>query len=133
MTLSRGLGFSREDRETNVERVGWVASRLARTGAAVVVSLVSPYASGRAAARALVEPHATFLEVHVDTTLEECARRDPKGMYDKAAHGELPDFTGVSAPYECPERPDLRLRTEGRTPDECAREVVQALVAAGLA
>lgn len=131
--LSRGLGFSQKDRETNVERVAWVASRLARAGAAVVVSLVSPYASGRAAARACVEQHATFLEVHVDTALEECARRDPKGMYGRAADGDLRDFTGVSAPYERPTSPDLRLRTEGRTAAACAEEVVQMLVAVGLA
>jgi adenylyl-sulfate kinase len=132
LTLSRGLGFSRQDREANVERVGWVASRLARAGVAVVVSLVSPYARGRARARALVEQHGSFFEVHIDTGLEECMRRDPKGLYHRAAQGKLRDLTGVSAPYERPARPDLRLQTEGRMPSECAGEIVQALLAAGL-
>lgn len=131
-TLSRGLGFSREDRETNVERVSWVASRLARAGAAVVVSLVSPYSSGRARARALVEQHAPFVEVHVDTTVEECARRDPKGLYGRATRGELEHFTGVSAPYERPLRPDVRITTKGSTPAQCADNVVQAIIRAGL-
>ena len=130
--LSRGLGFSRDDRETNVERVGWVASRLARAGAVVVVSLVSPYASGRATARALVEQHTAFVEVHVDTAVEECARRDPKGLYRRAAKGDLEDFTGVSAPYERPERPEVRLQTKGRSPVQCAQEVVEALIGVGL-
>ena len=130
--LSRGLGFSRDDRETNVERVAWVASRLARAGSSVVVSLVSPYASGRARARSLVEQHAPFIEVHVDTSIEECTRRDPKGMYRRATHGQLDQFTGVSAPYERPERPDVRLQTETCTPAESAAEVLDTLVRAGL-
>ncbi len=132
MMLSRGLGFSQADRETNVERVGWVASRLARAGAVVVVSLVSPYASGRETARALVEQHSTFVEVHVDTAVEVCARRDPKGLYQRANAGELEDFTGISAPYERPERPDVRLQTERTNAVECTREVVDLLERRGL-
>ncbi len=125
--LSKGLGFSREDRDTNIERIGWVASRLARHGATVIVSAISPYAATRAKARALVEEHGRFLEIHVATSLEECARRDVKGLYAKARDGELPEFTGVSDPYEEPESPELRLETEGRTPDESAQAVLALL------
>src|SRR6188768_3994947 len=82
--LTKGLGFSKEDRDTNIERIGWVASRLARAGAAVVVSVISPYEETRQKARAMTEEHAVFVEVHVATPVEECARRDPKGLYAKA-------------------------------------------------
>jgi adenylyl-sulfate kinase len=125
--LSKGLGFSKADRDTNIERIGWVASRLARHGAAVIVSAISPYAETRAKARALVEEFAPFVEIHVATSVEECARRDVKGLYAKAFNGELPEFTGVSDPYEAPEAPELRLETEGRHPAECAREVLDYL------
>jgi adenylyl-sulfate kinase len=127
--LSKGLGFSREDRDTNIERIGWVASRLARHGATVLVSAISPYAETRARARALVEAFAPFVEIHVATSVDECARRDVKGLYEKAFSGELKEFTGVSDPYEEPETPELRVETEGRSPEESAREVVEYLVA----
>jgi adenylyl-sulfate kinase len=122
--LSKGLGFSKEDRDTNIERIGWVASRLARHGATVVVSAISPYAEARGRARELVEEFAPFVEVHVATSVEECARRDVKGLYDKAFRGELDGFTGVSDPYEEPVSPELRIDTEGRTPEACAREIL---------
>ena len=125
--LSKGLGFSKEDRDTNIERIGWVASRLARHGATVIVSAISPYAETRAKARALVEEFAPFVEIHVATSVEECARRDVKGLYAKAFNGELPEFTGVSDPYEAPESPELRLETEGRAAADCAREVLDYL------
>src|ERR671936_291728 len=125
--LSRGLGFSRADRDTNIERIGWVASRLARHGATVIVSAISPYAAARARARAMVEEFAPFVEVHVATSVEECARRDVKGLYARAFKGDLPEFTGVSDPYEEPESPELRIATEGRSPGECAREVLDFL------
>jgi adenylylsulfate kinase len=122
--LSKGLTFSREDRDTNVERIGWVASRLARHGATVLVSAISPYAAARANARALVEEFVPFVEIHVATSVDECARRDVKGLYAKAFSGELPEFTGVTDPYEAPESPELRVETEGRTPEDSAREVL---------
>jgi adenylyl-sulfate kinase len=127
--LSKGLGFSREDRDTNIERIGWVASRLARHGALVLVSAISPYAETRAKARTLVEEFAPFVEVHVATSVEECARRDVKGLYVKAFNGELPEFTGVSDPYEAPVSPELRIDTEGRTPEESAQDVLEYLAA----
>jgi adenylyl-sulfate kinase len=125
--LSKGLGFSKEDRDTNIERIGWVASRLARSGAAVIVSAISPYAETRRRARALVEEHAPFVEVHVATSLEVCASRDPKGLYAKARAGEIEHFTGVSDPYEEPAAPELRLDTEGFAPAESAATVLARL------
>jgi adenylyl-sulfate kinase len=125
--LSKGLGFSKEDRDTNIARIGWVASRLARAGAAVIVSAISPYEDARRHARSLVEQHSPFVEVHVATSLEECARRDPKGLYAAAFAGEIDDFTGVSAPYEAPAHPELRLDTEGATPAESAAAVLARL------
>ena len=125
--LSKGLGFSKEDRDTNIARIGWVASRIARAGAVVVVSAISPYEEMRRHARSLVEQHAPFVEIYVATSVEECARRDPKGLYVAAFAGEIEDFTGVSAPYEEPEDPELRLETDGRTPPEAAAIVLARL------
>ncbi len=125
--LSKGLGFSKEDRDTNIARIGWVASRLARAGAAVIVSAISPYEEARRHARSLVEQHAPFVEIHVATPLEECARRDPKGLYAAAFAGEIEEFTGVSAPYEEPSEPELRLDTSGQTPPESAALVLARL------
>src|SRR6187551_2103 len=125
--LSKGLGFSKEDRDTNIERIGWVASRLARAGAAVIVSAISPYEEARRRARALTEEHAPFVLVHVATSLEECERRDPKGLYAKAHAGEIAEFTGVSDPYEAPANAELRLQTEGKTPQDSAAVVLATL------
>ena len=125
--LTKGLGFSKVDRDENIARIGWVASRLARAGAAVVVSAISPYEEARERARALVEEHAPFVLVHVATSLEECERRDPKGLYKKAHSGELTGFTGIDDPYEVPATPELRLQTEGRTPEEAAAIVLAKL------
>ncbi len=125
--LSKGLGYTKEDRDANIARIGWVASRLARAGAAVVVSAISPYAEARRQARSLVEQNAPFVEVHVATPLDECARRDPKGLYAQAFSGELENFTGVSAPYEEPRDPELRLDTTGATPTESAALVLARL------
>lgn len=125
--LSKGLGFSKEDRDTNIARIGWVASRIARAGAVVVVSAISPYEEMRRHARSLVEQHAPFVEVYVATSVEECARRDPKGLYAAAYAGELVDFTGVSAPYEEPSDPEIRLETADRTPPEAAAVVIARL------
>jgi adenylyl-sulfate kinase len=125
--LTKDLGFSKEDRDTNIGRIGWVASRLARAGAAVVVSAISPYEEARQRARALTAQHATFVEVYVATSLEECERRDPKGLYRKAHAGEIAEFTGVSDPYEVPSNPELSVQTEGRTPEESAGIVLAKL------
>ena len=130
--LSAGLGYSREDRDTNVARIGWVASRLTRAGVVVVVSAIAPYAAARKEARALVEEQGRFFEVHVHASLAECARRDVKGLYARAFRGEIHDLTGVGDPYEVPEAPELRLDTETETPEASSRRVLDLLVEAGL-
>ena len=131
--LSKGLGFSKEDRDTNIERIGWVASRLTRHGAAVLVSAISPYEEARRTARELVEEFGPFVEVHVHATVEECARRDVKGLYAKAFAGEIKEFTGVSDPYEPPASPELVIDTESEEPFESARRVLDYVAERGLA
>jgi adenylylsulfate kinase len=130
--LSKGLGFSKEDRDTNIERVGWVASRLTRQGGAVIVSAISPYAETRAKAREMVEEFGPFVEVHIHASVEACAERDVKGLYAKAFAGEIKEFTGVSDPYEAPEDPELRIDTESQTPEESAELILGKLSELGL-
>src|ERR671924_234130 len=131
--LSKGLGFSKEDRDTNIERIGWVASRLTRHGAAVIAAAISPYEETRRNARAMVEEWGTFVEVYVATSVEECARRDVKGLYEKAFKGELKEFTGVSDPYEEPPDAEVVIDTESETPQESANRVLEAIAERGLA
>src|SRR6266704_6715364 len=116
--LSKGLGFSKEDRDTNIERIGWVASRLTRHGAAVLVSAISPYEETRRNARGLIEEHGDFVEVFVKASVDECASRDVKGLYEKAFRGEIKEFTGVSDPYEAPDDPEIRIESEHEEPYE---------------
>jgi adenylyl-sulfate kinase len=125
--LSSELGFSRRDRDANVARIAWISSRLVRAGAVVIVSAVSPYEEARQAARASVEPFGDFIEVHVSTPLDECIHRDPKGLYAEALAGVRPGFTGVSAPYEVPRAPELRIDTVHRTVQETTDEVLACL------
>jgi adenylylsulfate kinase len=125
--LSKGLGFSKEDRDANIERIGWVASRLTRHGAVVVASAISPYAEARAKARAMVEQYGVFVEVFVQASVEECARRDVKGLYAKAFAGELTGFTGVDDPYEAPEAAEIVVDTEEHDPEESAAIIVARL------
>jgi adenylylsulfate kinase len=132
MHLSKGLGFSKEDRDTNIERIGWVASRLTRQGGAVIAAAISPYRETRAKARELVEEFGSFVEVYVATSLDECARRDVNGLYKKAFAGEIKGFTGVDDPYEAPEHPEVVVETEGRTPEESAAVVIAKLEELGL-
>jgi adenylyl-sulfate kinase len=127
--LSSGLGFSKADRDENIDRIGWLASRFTRHGAAVVVSAISPYAEARERARARVEAYGPFLEVFVDTSLDECARRDVKGLYAQARAGTIPQFTGVSDPYEPPRSPALRIATGGEGPAASAARVLDLLAA----
>ena len=130
--LSKGLGFSKADRDTNIGRIGWVASRFTRAGVVTLVSAISPYIEARAAARGLVEEFGPFIEIFVDTSVEECANRDVKGLYAKAFSGEIKEFTGVSDPYEAPPSPDVHLATETLTAEESAALVVGELEARGL-
>jgi adenylyl-sulfate kinase len=130
--LSKGLGFSKEDRDTNIERIGWVASRLTRQGGAVIVAAISPYEETRRRARELVEQFGPFVEVHVHASVDECARRDVKGLYAKAFAGEIKGFTGVDDPYEPPATAELVLDTEQHEPADSARIVVARLEELGV-
>jgi adenylylsulfate kinase len=125
--LSKELGFSKEDRDTHIERVGWVASRLTRQGGAVIAAAISPYEATRRKARELVEDFGTFVEVYVRASVDECARRDVKGLYEKAFRGEIKEFTGVSDPYEAPESPEIRIESEHEEPEESAQRILQLL------
>ena len=130
--LSKGLGFSKEDRDTNIERIGWVASRLTRQGGAVLAAAISPYEETRRQARAMVEEWGTFVEVYVAASVDECARRDVKGLYEKAFAGEITGFTGVDDPYEAPANAELVVDTESHDPEESARLVIRKLEDLGL-
>jgi len=130
--LSKGLGFSKEDRDTNIERIGWVASRLTRQGASVICAAISPYEETRRKARELVEQYGQFVEVFVKASVDECARRDVKGLYEKAFAGEIKGFTGVDDPYEAPENAEIVVETEGKTPEESAEVVLAKLEELGL-
>ena len=122
--LSKGLGFTREDRNINVLRIGFVANLLTRNGVAVIVSAISPYKEARDQVRRRI---IDFVEVFVDAPLEVCAERDVKGLYKKAFAGEIEQFTGVSDPYEPPAAPDLVVKTDEETPKESARKVIEKL------
>ena len=130
--LSKELGFSKEDRDTHIDRVGWVASRLTRQGGAIITAAISPYEATRAAAREMIEEVGRFVEVYVKASVEECARRDVKGLYEKAFKGEIKEFTGVSDPYEEPSEPEIVLDTESLSPEESAALVVAELEKLGL-
>lgn len=124
--LSKGLGFSREDRDTNILRIGFVATEIVRHEGVVICAVISPFRSTRDAVREMVEalgPHK-FVEVFVDTPLEECERRDVKGLYAKARRGELKGFTGIDDPYEPPLHPEIRLNTTECTPESCAQQII---------
>jgi sulfate adenylyltransferase len=130
--LSAGLTFSREDRETNIRRIGWVAAEISRHGGVAVCSPIAPFDATRQDVRAMTgAAGGAFFLVHVATPLEECERRDRKGLYAKARRGEIPDFTGISSPYEEPTDADLRIDTTGRTIEDCRDEVLGALRSAG--
>ena len=123
--LSKGLGFSREDRDTNVLRIGFVSDLLTRNGVGVIVSAISPFKEIRDQVRRNIGDD--FIEIFVDAPLEVCAERDVKGLYKKAFAGEIPQFTGVSDPYEPPASPELHIKTHEEEPNESARRVVARL------
>jgi adenylylsulfate kinase len=127
--LCQGLGFTREDRDTNIARIGYVAGKLAKHGVAVLVAAISPYQQARDRVRAQVD---TFVEVHVAAPVAICAQRDPKGLYAKALAGELHNFTGVSDPYEPPLAPELVLPTETQSVDDSVHQVLGWLQTNGL-
>ncbi len=130
--LSKGLGFSREDRDTNIRRIGFVAHLLERNGVAVICSAISPYRSARDEVRQLVGA-GRFIEVFADCPLDVCATRDGKvEMYAKARSGQLKEFTGVSDPYEPPLNPEIHLRTQDETPHESAQLILAYLASKAL-
>ena len=123
--LSKGLGFSREDRDTNILRIGFVSKLLVRHDAGVIVAAISPYRETRDLVRRMIGDG--FVEVFVATSLEECERRDVKGLYAKARSGEIKEFTGISDPYEAPLDPEMSIETQGRSPADCAAEIISNL------
>jgi adenylylsulfate kinase len=126
--LCADLGFSRADRDANVHRIGWVARLLAGHGVLALVSVIAPYAQGRDQVRARHEEGGlAFVEVHVDTPLAECERRDVKGLYARQRAGAITGLTGVDDPYEAPADPELRVTTVGRSAPECATDVLAEL------
>jgi adenylyl-sulfate kinase len=126
--LTKGLGYSREDRDENVRRVGWVARLLARHGVIAITALISPYRSTRDEVRSSTQD---FIEVWVKASLEECVRRDVKGLYKKALAGEISHFTGVSDPYEPPLRPEVVVETDRQTAAESVATILAAMAARG--
>jgi bifunctional enzyme CysN/CysC len=129
--LNRDLGFTDTDRVENIRRLGEVAKLMADAGLIVITAFISPFRADRQMAREIVAPHS-FIEVFVDTPLDECMRRDPKGLYARAKAGEIPNFTGLDSPYEAPETPELRLHTLGQDVDALAETLIEALHARGI-
>ena len=125
--LSAELGFSKEGRDTNIRRIGYVASLITKHGGVAICAPIAPYRQARREVRQMVEQYGDFIEIHIATTIEECERRDVKGLYAKARAGEIEHFTGISDPYEEPENPDLRIGTEGMTPDQSCQLVIEML------
>jgi adenylyl-sulfate kinase len=128
--LSKGLGFSKEDRDTNIRRIAFVADLLSRNGVPVITAAISPYRALREEARVLMGER--FIEVYVKASVEVCAERDVKGLYAKAFAGEIKEFTGVSDPYEPPLTPEMVLETEKESPEDSAGKVLALLEERGL-
>ena len=130
--LSSELGFSKEHRDLNIRRIGYVASEITKNGGIAICAPIAPYSSTRRAVREDIESFGAFLEVHVATSLEECERRDRKGLYKLARAGKIKEFTGISDPYEVPESPELSVETENVEVDNCAHQVILKLESMGL-
>jgi adenylylsulfate kinase len=129
--LSKGLSFSKEDRDTNIRRIGWVAQLLTKHGIPNMVAAISPYREVRDEVRGMVEKaggKGGFIEVFVDCPVEVCEQRDTKGLYAKARRSEIKQFTGIDDPYEPPENPEIHVRTDELAPEECAEEIMDYLV-----
>ncbi len=130
--LSSELGFSKEHRDINIKRIGYVASEITKNGGIAICAPIAPYTATRRAVREMIEAYGAFIEVHIATSVEECEKRDRKGLYKLAREGKIKEFTGVSDPYETPEKPELRLDTEGTEVDHCAHQVILKLESMGL-
>lgn len=129
--LSSELGFSKEHRDLNIKRIGFVASEITKNGGAAICAPIAPYAATRRAVRDLIEQHGAFIEIHVATPLEICESRDRKGLYAKARKGLIPEFTGISDPYESPEHPEIRIDTTDLSPMQAAQEIFLYLLREG--
>jgi len=125
--LCSDLGFKPEDRRENIRRVGELVRLMADAGVVAIVALISPYRDDRASVRARL-PEGRFVEVFVDAPLAVCENRDPKGLYARARSGEIPNFTGISAPYEAPDRPELVLQTSESDIDACVDKVIETII-----
>jgi sulfate adenylyltransferase len=125
------LGFSKKHRDINIRRIGFVASEITKNGGVAICAPIAPYAETRRAVREMIEQHGAFIEVHVATPLEVCESRDRKGLYAKARNGIIPEFTGISDPYDVPEQPELRINTSGLAPVEAAQEIMLYLLKEG--
>ncbi len=130
--LSSELTFSKEHRDLNIRRIGYVASEITKNGGIAICAPIAPYATTRRAVREDIEAYGAFVEVHVATSIEECERRDRKGLYKLARAGKIKEFTGISDPYDVPESPELRLETENVEVDNCAHQVLLTLESMGL-
>jgi len=130
--LSSELGFSKEHRDLNIRRIGYVASEITKNGGIAICAPIAPYTATRRAVRESIEAFGAFVEVHVATSLEECERRDRKGLYKLAREGKIKEFTGISDPYEAPESAELVLDTEGQNVDFVAQQVILKLESLGL-
>jgi len=129
--LSSELGFSKAHRNLNINRIGFVASEITKNDGVAICAPIAPYTTMRRSVRDMIEPHGAFIEIHVATPLETCEARDRKGLYAKARKGEIPEFTGISDPYEVPEHPELRVDTTGLSPMEAAQEIYLYLLREG--
>lgn len=130
--LSKGLGFSREDRDANIERIGFVANEIARHGGIAICAAIAPYTGARDKNRNIISKNGTYIEVYVSTPLKVCQKRDTKGFYKKAIAGKMSGFTGVDDPYEVPESPEIVLDTEKYDPEKCADIIIEFLRSKGL-
>ncbi len=130
--LSSELGFSKEHRDINIQRIGYVASEITKNGGIAICAPIAPYTATRRTVREMIEEYGAFVEVHVATSLEECELRDRKGLYKLAREGKIKEFTGISDPYEAPETPELKVDTINVDPDNCAHQVILKLEGMGL-
>jgi len=129
--LNSNLGFSPEDRKENIRRIGETAKLFAEANIITLTAFISPYRADRDLARKLL-PEGRFFEIFCDASLDACEKRDPKGLYKKARAGQIPDFTGISAPYESPEKPELILKTGSESLEESTRHVLNLLIKKGI-
>ena len=130
--LSSELGFSKEHRDINIQRIGYVASEITKNGGIAICAPIAPYTATRRTVREMIEEYGAFIEVHVATSVEECERRDRKGLYKLAREGKIKEFTGISDPYEVPEKAELVVDTINVAPDDCAHDVMLKLESMGL-